>query len=64
MNSIQDEFEIVVRRYINEIERVVSHVPKFGDVSKSPEGDVSSSPLEMRTHMHICRGICDTTESR
>jgi hypothetical protein len=40
MNSIQDEFEIVVRRYINEIKRVVLHIPNFGDASKSPEGDV------------------------
>ncbi len=43
---------------------LVSHVPKFGDASKSPEGDTASpargaaSPLEMRiprTHIHISR---------
>jgi hypothetical protein len=36
---------------------VVSHIPKFGDASKSPSGDVSS-PLEMRilrTCIHISR---------
>ncbi len=46
---------------------VVSHIPKFGDASKSPQemwsfptGDVSS-PLEMRiprTHIYISRERC------
>jgi hypothetical protein len=61
---------------IYETKRVVSHIQKFGDPSKSPVGDVSSS-LEMHIPPALISksaaedviaspncGICNTAEKR
>jgi hypothetical protein len=43
---------VVVEEYLESF-RVVSHIPKFGDTSKSPAGDVGAS---------LNCGICDTAD--
>jgi hypothetical protein len=56
--NIQNDLHQIIHR---EKWGVVSHIPKFGDASKSPAGDAASPARDVVASPNF--GVCDTAEN-